>query len=738
MSAPRRPPLSGASSDDSQSRHRFVVALLVTALLWLGLAGTLLAPAVSERAKEIVSDVIFVPISALVAVSAGWRARRSAGRIRRAWALMGLAGGLWAIAEATWFALHYLASAQPPNPSVADIFYLAALPPAAVALILFPPTGPPGWQRIRTLLGSLVVAGAVLFVSRALALTVIFPGTGEPWLARAVFVAYPIADVVLASLALIMLIRTGARPPIHLSILALGFLSYSIADTVYAHQAAQNTYVSGSVVDLGWAMGYLLFSLAAFTPHASDEPHEVPRPATGRHTGISSLLVYIPLLAAVVVASARPSPVTDPVLIVSGLSILVLFGARQALLVADNSRLRDDLERRVAQLQDSGTELRRLAQQNERILQSVADGVIGVDADGRITFVNARAAEMVGIRPIELLATPVLDRFHRSAGAPANSTFQSVRTALSTGTMLAAATGEFARAGTSPFPVDLAVGPIVERGSILGAVLVFRDVSARRAVEKMKDEFVSVVSHELRTPLTSIRGSLGLIASGMAGPLNDRGQRMATIALESSKRLTRLIDEMLDLERMEAGSLRMRLARWEAAALVDTAVEEVRILATDHGVEIRTAQLSGYVRADSDRVVQTLTNLMGNAIKFSPAGTSIDVSAVPVDGMVEFAVTDHGRGIPADQLSRVFERFEQVDSSDSRALGGTGLGLTICRDIVGLHGGRIWASSVLGQGSTFRFTLPTGDQPAADPGGAADSEGAADSATATVLGSVGA
>ena len=150
----------------------------------------------------------------------------------------------------------------------------------------------------------------------------------------------------------------------------------------------------------------------------------------------------------------------------------------------------------------------------------------------------------------------------------------------------------------------------------------------------------------------------------------------------------------------------MSIGVCEAVDLVATAVEDVRALASEREVTIEHDSVSGSVRADPDRVVQTLTNLLGNAIKFSPVGGTIAVSAHPDASMVEFAVKDRGRGVPTDKLERIFERFEQVDSSDSRELGGTGLGLTISRDIVRLHGGRIWAVSELGHGSTFCFTLP--------------------------------
>ena len=245
-----------------------------------------------------------------------------------------------------------------------------------------------------------------------------------------------------------------------------------------------------------------------------------------------------------------------------------------------------------------------------------------------------------------------------------------------------------------------------ELGEPLEVVAVVQDITSRKDAERVKDEFVSVTSHELRTPLTSIRGALGLLTGGVVGDLPDSAQRMLDIAVQSTDRLIRLINDILDLERLSSGKLSLALEACEAAGLISRAVEEIRGAADEVEVEVRAGSVDGRVWADPDRIIQTLTNLVGNAIKFSPRSTTVEVSAQLEGDHVRFAVEDHGQGIPADQLETVFERFQQVDASDSRAKGGTGLGLAICRTIVEQHGGRIWAESVLGAGTTFSFTLP--------------------------------
>jgi signal transduction histidine kinase len=238
------------------------------------------------------------------------------------------------------------------------------------------------------------------------------------------------------------------------------------------------------------------------------------------------------------------------------------------------------------------------------------------------------------------------------------------------------------------------------------AVGLIEDITERKEVERLKDEFVSVVGHELRTPLTSIRGSLGLLAGGIAGTLDDEAREMVRIAVDNTDRLVRLVGDMLDLERMQAGRAELELRRVPAAAPVQAAVQVVARLAEEAGVDLHTDVADVAVLADSDRVVQALTNLLGNAVKFSPRGGCVEVVVRAGERDAEFSVRDDGRGIPADKLETIFERFRQVDASDARERGGTGLGLPIAREIVERHGGSIHVESELGQGSRFVFTLP--------------------------------
>ena len=245
-------------------------------------------------------------------------------------------------------------------------------------------------------------------------------------------------------------------------------------------------------------------------------------------------------------------------------------------------------------------------------------------------------------------------------------------------------------------------------GEAVGVVVAFTDTTERRALDRMKDEFISTVSHELRTPLTSLRAALGLVTGGALATRPDKIQHMLEIAIGNTDRLIRLVNDILDIERISSGNSELHAVMFSAKALLERAIGLQQAAAMKTNLRF-TVQSDGVeVFGDPDRIQQALANLISNAIKYSPAGGEITVTACRVDEHeAQIDVKDQGRGIPANKFDSVFERFQQVDASDSRDLGGTGLGLAICRSILTQHGGHIWVTSPLGEGATFHFTLPT-------------------------------
>ena len=239
-----------------------------------------------------------------------------------------------------------------------------------------------------------------------------------------------------------------------------------------------------------------------------------------------------------------------------------------------------------------------------------------------------------------------------------------------------------------------------------------RELTQRSELDGIKDEFVSTVSHELRTPLTSIRGALGLLNSGVLGTVDTQAQNLLRIALTNTERLIRLINDILDLQRMDSGLSVLQVRRCSLTDLVQQAMETMNAMADAAEVKLTVSPAAKLVLpsiffdGDSDRILQVLTNLLSNAIKFSPSLSTVTIEVeTPPDTLI-FKISDQGRGIPEEQLETVFDRFKQVEPGDARQRGGTGLGLAICRSIIQQHGGSIWAQRNPVKGSSVCVKLP--------------------------------
>lgn len=357
--------------------------------------------------------------------------------------------------------------------------------------------------------------------------------------------------------------------------------------------------------------------------------------------------------------------------------------------------------------------------------ESSPNGVWMTDTQGQTLYTNPRAQEICGysfaealgigwtqfIHPDDLL--PFFAQWERatvlSQNRCQNPVFDEVRYVHKDGSI---------RYG------QIKLAPLLDANNQLtGYVGTIEDTTEQRQIENMKNEFVSIVSHELRTPLTAIRGSLGLLANGVYDRKPEKGKQMLQLALTQTERLVRLVSDILDLKRLESGQVPLIKQSCEAATLLTQSAETMQALAQQNHITLSVTPLSVPVWAAPDAITQTLTNLISNAIKFSPAGSTIWLSAERVENEwenqkinefippstphIRFAIKDQGRGIPSDKIETIFGQFQQVDASDSRQKGGTGLGLAICRSIVQQHGGQIWVESVLTEGSTFYFTLPT-------------------------------
>ena len=351
--------------------------------------------------------------------------------------------------------------------------------------------------------------------------------------------------------------------------------------------------------------------------------------------------------------------------------------------------------------------------QRELILESVGDGIYGIDLEGRLTFINEAGARMLGYSPDDLTGREIHDVIHHSHsdGTPYSRVTSPILQGMRRREAMRMRDEVFWRHDGSKIPVEYTANPLIEDGQLAGMVVAFQDVSERRRLDRMKDEFISTVSHELRTPLTSLRASLGLISSGALDKRPEKQRQMIEMAIGNCDRLVRLVNDILDFEKMESGRLALNRVAVEAIDLLRRAADVAHAAASEVHISFQVQAGRALVYADTERTMQVLNELVSNAIKFSPPKTVIRLGTQPAaDGEVCFVVEDQGRGIPPEKLEHIFDRFQQGDASDSRALGGTGLGLALCRSIVEQLGGRIWAESTLGKGSRFLFTLPAAER----------------------------
>ncbi len=341
-----------------------------------------------------------------------------------------------------------------------------------------------------------------------------------------------------------------------------------------------------------------------------------------------------------------------------------------------------------------------------KTLDHVPDAITVVDVDAmRYEYVNDSAArqsgytraELMGRNPVDILPDSVRDKLRKSVAAR-----------LTPGELVTTFETVFrARDGTE-LPVEVVLQLIPGDGTRGRVVCITRDISERKRMERLQSEFVSTVSHELRTPLTSIRGSLGLVAGGVTGVLPTEAREYVDIALANSDRLVRLINDILDVEKMQSGKLEFRLQSLPLPKLLAQVLTANAHTALAYGTRIvtTTEMPDVEVTVDPDRFTQVLTNLLSNAAKFSPSESPIEVEAVAHGDTVRISVRDHGAGIPLAFRERVFQRFAQAEMSSTRQQGGTGLGLNISKTIIDRLGGSLRFEDAEGGGTRFTIELP--------------------------------
>ena len=362
----------------------------------------------------------------------------------------------------------------------------------------------------------------------------------------------------------------------------------------------------------------------------------------------------------------------------------------------------------VAQRKDAEQISKEYAQHTQTILNNVVDGIITIDENGRIASMNPAAQVLFRCKAEDLLghyATHLLPpalRQHQESQHAFLPT-PGVKPLLGCNREL-----DGLRTDGSIFSMEMALSVIRRQGRLI-YICTVRDISDRKRIERLKNEFVSTVSHELRTPLTSITGALGLLQGGAMGDMAEKVGSLISIAYKNCQRLTLLINDLLDIEKIAAGKMQFDLKAELVLPLIQQALDANKVMAQERHIQltIQTTVTDASIKVDAKRFIQVLSNFLSNAIKFSPAAAIVVVELSLMDKLVRVAVTDHGPGIPDKFRDRIFQRFSQADASDTRQTGGTGLGLAISKELVYGMNGVIGFESTEGKGATFYccFTL---------------------------------
>ena len=345
---------------------------------------------------------------------------------------------------------------------------------------------------------------------------------------------------------------------------------------------------------------------------------------------------------------------------------------------------------------------------SEAIILSIDDGIVLVDEKFRVTGMNPMAGKILQVEPdkvqnrhfLEVIKSDPLFTYLRksmeSGEAPQIGEKENILT--------------IDREGTEQY-YQFSITPVHgQSGSLLGVVLLLRDVTRLTELDRLKSEFVMTASHELRTPLTSIGMSVDLLLESACNKLSEKEQQLLSAAHEDLQRLKVLVNNLLDLSRIEAGKMEMDFSEVPVSFLFEKVVALLRNQAEEKGVDLSSTLPEGLpnVKADSNKIIWVLTNLVSNALRYTPKGGHIRLSSESFGNYVQISVKDDGTGIPHEYQSKIFDKFVQIKSE--KALGGSGLGLTICKEITHAHGGTIWVESVPGEGSSFSFTLPVRGQ----------------------------
>ena len=687
----------------------FAAAATAAALVSIVFAAWTAFQWVSDQATIDIDDIGEAVAAFIAAGSCGIAAARTSGRTRFAWILFGSSALSWGIGEVVWSVYQVGLGIAVPFPSAADAGFLLAIPLAVVGVFAFTSAPTRLATRSETVLAGAIVALSLLFVAWAFGLGKVYDSSPATPAAQFIGLAYPIGDIITATVLVVALRRAQQAEIGRLGLLLAGLAFNALADSAFAYLTANGTYGAlGSVLDTGWVVGYLLIALAPLWPTGATAQQKAEGPIELWQLALPWVAVLAAAVTAVRLALIDQN--LDRFSTVLAASIGILMVASQVLSHRDSLSF-------LMKSQRTETQLARRNNLLDEIISHAPLGIARVGTDMNIVDVNPRMAGLLRTEPSKMIGAPVAKYLHPDEFARVFQIFQPLWRGT---TETVESDSRAMRADNTEVWLHWsATGVRSSSGRIDYFLAMYEDTDAEHAaneaatahlaglerLNKLKSEFVSLVSHEFRTALVGISGFSEMIRDEDVSLEESKGY--AADINKEAERLNRMITDMLDMDRIEAGRLTLHRQAVDVNSLLDDAVNRARASSARHFIVSSFDPQRPIAQCDPDRIAQVVANLLSNAIKYSPEGGEIAVSSVRRDTQIDISIRDHGIGIAPDFIQRLFSRYERYEKNSNKIVG-TGLGLAISRQIIEMHGGKIWVDSEPGAGSEFHFTLPLG------------------------------
>jgi two-component system, sensor histidine kinase and response regulator len=677
-------------------------AAAATVVVVLGFVAWIKFQVGGERITIAVDDIGEAVAAFAAALCCGWAAARNSGRQRVGWTLLAASAATWGAGEVVWSVYEVGMGVEVPFPSAADAGFLGAIPLGAVGILAFISTPRGTSTRLRLWLDGAIVFTALLFVGWIAGLDVVYEAPDTSFFDKAIQMAYPISDMLIGMIVVLAIRRATDEAQGRLLLLLGGLGANAIADSAFAYLNAQGAYGPiGSVLDAGWVAGYLMIGLAAFWPVSlnrkavDDTPIDVWQLA----------LPWVAILAAGVSAiiGALLGDPMDPFLTIAAGCLAIMVMVSQVYAHNESLGLLIRSRRDAATLND--------------IILYAPLGVVRIGLDMRIIQANPRFAALLR-RPDHEVHSALLtsylppdevaraaDDFQSLADGSASATDSETEALRGDGTSMWlhwSATVVRKADGEPDYFIGMLNDTTARHEAEVAAVA---NINVLERLNRLKSEFLTMVRHEFRTALVGIEGFSEMMRDEETLDI-PTVKGFATDIYNDARRLDEMLDRMLDLDGMEADKVGVRLVPIDLGAAVGAAVALARVSGTNHSIKTALDPDLPWVAGDAPKLAELFRILLDNAIKYSPQGGEIVVSSRAEPGQILITIEDHGVGMPAEFDDQLFSRYQWSANNPTTTVMGTGFGLPMARQIVEMHGGRIWFESKAGVGSAFHFSLP--------------------------------